>query len=261
MKNNYSNNIILFLLLSTIIVLSLFNSKNIVSGFTQNKNNKISVVVPCIPRDVKHLDRLMNSIKNQTYKPHEIVIAMSGQSDIESEKLKQLLINKHQLPIKFSNVNIKQYASENRNRGAKNCTGNIISFMDADDVMYPDKLLYVNNTFNNHHPKIFIHGYSKGFNKFQNYDINPTTFLGSDVYDIAEKEKRSLGIYWKMHHGHTSIDSSVINDIKFREGEKYKRGQDAWFIRDVLKYYGRNDNTAVFIDIPLSQYVPAFHQK
>lgn len=260
MKNNYSNNIILFLLLSTIIVLSLLNSKNIVSGFTQNKNNKISVVVPCIPRDVKHLDRLMNSIKNQTYKPHEIVIAMSGQSDIESEKLKQLLINKHQLPIKFSNVNIKQYASENRNRGAKNCSGNIISFMDADDVMYPDKLLYVNKTFNNHHPKIFIHGYSKGYNKFQKNDINPITFLGSQLYDIAEKQ-RTLGLDKKMHHGHTSIVSSVINDIKFREGEKYKRGQDCWFIRDVIKYYGRNDNTAVFIDIPLSQYVPAFNQK
>ena len=65
-----------------------------------------------------------------------------------------------------------------------------------------------------------------------------------------------------MHHGHTSVSRNVIHkdNIKFREGVKYKRGQDAMFIRDVINKYGRDRNSLIFINMPLSQYVPAENQ-
>jgi len=42
--------------------------------------------------------------------------------------------------------------------------------------------------------------------------------------------------------------------------EKYKRGEDSKFVRDILEYYGRNDKTMIYIDIPLSYYKAAIYQ-
>lgn len=261
MKNNYSNHIFLFVLLSIVIVLSLITN-NIVYGFRENINYKISIVVPCIPRDVKHLDRLLNSIKNQTYKPHEIIIAMSGQSDKESEKLKQNLIKKYELPIKFSNVENKQGASANRNRGAKSCSGDLITFIDADDVMYPDKLLYVNNIYNKYQPKLFLHGFSLGYKKFYSPDMFYSTMFGTQLYDIAkntEKHNKHGGILRGITHGHPTVSRDVMKKINFNE--QLKVGEDTTFVREVINHYGRKENTAIFISIPLSQYIPSVYQK
>ena len=48
---------------------------------------KISIVIPCIPRDIQFLRRLMLSIKKQTYSPYEIILSISG---VDNELLQNL---------------------------------------------------------------------------------------------------------------------------------------------------------------------------
>ena len=226
------------------------------------KKNKISIVIPCIPRDIKYLDRLMESIKNQSYKPYEIILAFSGiNSTLDINKLNDSLIEKFNLPIKFSYTNKICNASTNRNRGGKLCSGDIITFMDADDVMYPDKLLYINTYFNKYKPKLFLHSYSKGYDNFESRkDVD--IFFGKTIYDVSlrvqKKHKlpclplgdtRGNGVT----HGHPTIASEVFNNINFNENMKV--AEDCFFIYEILNFYGRKDDTAIFIDIPLSQYV------
>ena len=231
-------------------------------------NYKISVIIPCIPRDIKYLDRLLESIKKQTYKCHEIIISLSGITNNESRKLENSYINKYNLPVKILDIKEKKYASENRNRGSLHATGDIISFIDADDVMYPKKLEYVNEYFNKYNPKIFIHGFSNGYKNFE--EKEKQIINGEQIYDYIYKKNKNIvnddehvskwWVYPDMHHGHISIPKNLINDIQYREGEKYKRGQDAMFIRDIIKKYGRVKNTLIFLNIPLSQYIPSEEQ-
>ena len=50
----------------------------------------------------------------------------------------------------------------------------------------------------------------------------------------------------------------MVNNINFREDVNI--GEDTLFVRDILKFYGRENNTAIFINIPLSQYIPSKNQ-
>jgi glycosyltransferase involved in cell wall biosynthesis len=260
-----------------VIILTLVFFYIIDHSVTENlneQNNKISVVIPCIPRDIKFLERLLQSIKNQTSQAHEVIIAISGINNVTAKKMEKYLREKFNLPIKITNTLEKKYASENRNRGAKYATGNILSFMDADDIMYPQKLFYVNKYFNLYNPKMFLHGFSRGYNHFKKHDINPEIRFGIYIYDSALKIGKSKTIndisqiggiknWWclpKAHHGHISIPRSLMDKVKYREGEKYKKGQDSLFIRDILHKYGRKDDTALFVDIPLSQYISSDNQ-
>ena len=92
MSLKYKVIITIFLFILFLIVSHIFNNKNSNKNNNKNSNNKISVVIPCIPRDIKHLDRLMLSIKEQTYPPFEIIIAMSGLSDNRAKLLEKKLI-------------------------------------------------------------------------------------------------------------------------------------------------------------------------
>ena len=254
MKRNYKIfKIILPILLILLLVVILYNIE---------KKNKISIVIPCIPRDIKYLDRLMESIKNQSYKPYEIILALSGtNSTLDINKLNDSLIEKFNLPIKFSYTKKMCNASTNRNRGGKLCSGDIITFMDADDVMYPDKLLYVNTYFNKYKPKLLLHSYSKGYDNFEiTKEFN--IFFGKIIYDVSLSAQRKyklpcllLGDVRRngVTHGHPTIASEVFNNINFNENMNV--AEDCFFIYEILNFYGRKDDTAIFIDIPLTQYI------
>jgi len=250
MKRNY---IIFKIMLLSLLIVILYNIE---------KKNKISIVIPCIPRDIKYLDRLMESIKNQSYNPYEIILALSGtNSTLDINKLNDSLIEKFNLPIKFSYTKKMCNASTNRNRGGKMCSGDIITFMDADDVMYPDKLLYINTYFNKYNPKLFLHSYSKGYDNFESrkeFDI----VFGKTIYDVSIRAQRLhkttcllLGDARRngVTHGHPTIASKVFNNINFNENMNV--AEDCFFIYEILKFYGRKDDTAIFIDIPLTQYL------
>ena len=247
-----NRNYIIFKIILPILLILLLG----VILYNIEKKNKISIVIPCIPRDIKYLDRLMESIKNQSYKPYEIIIALSGSnSTLDINKLNNSLIEKFNLPIKFSYTKKMCNASTNRNRGGKMCSGDIITFMDADDVMYPDKLLYINTYFNKYNPKILLHAYSKGYDNFEitkEFDI----IFGKRLYDVAtivKKRKFLMLPIGNIHHGQPSISSDVFNNINFNENMEY--AEDCLFLHDILNFYGRKDDTAIFIDIPLTQYL------
>ena len=286
-SNTYSYNFPLFLLGDTILPSTIHRShekehielsnsrlnlyKQAYKDYNWNINNNISVVVPCIPRDIKFLERLLDSVNIQTYKPYEVIIAMSGLNFADAWNLQNRLIESYpKLEIIIDNSIVKKYASENRNRGALRASGNIITFIDADDKMHPEKLYYVNKYFNQYYPKILVHSFSKGYDNYQTISSDPEIRNGIKIYDdVIKKDGKIINIdrpikEWACisgdHHGHVSISRKVIDKIKFREGEKYKRGQDTVFIRDILNRYGRKSNTAMFVNLPLSQYIPSENQ-
>ena len=101
---------------------------------SKNENKyKISVVIPTLNR-IKTLQRALDSVINQTYKPDEIIVVDNGSSD---GTLKFLREQYPKITILTEN---KIGASSARNKGIKKSINQWIALLDSDDAWHPKKL-------------------------------------------------------------------------------------------------------------------------
>lgn len=225
----------------------------------------ISVVIPCFPRDTPKLKTCLDSIEKQTSLPLEVVIGHSEITQEDCNILKDRL--QYTFEVVFSS-NIKQCsAAENRNRACEVAKGTYISFIDADDQMFSQRLEIIWEIINKFKPICVIHGFSQNKNlfntKYSKLELNKLTF-GEDLYQLAKNtEYKHLYLNGTIHHAHSTVKSDVMKSIKYNESPEYYRinngvgGEDSKFIRDILNKYPVNKTTMIFIDVPLSFYIPA----
>ena len=87
--------------------------------------------------------------------------------------------------------------------------------------------------------------------------INKLTF-GEKLYQIAKNtQHKHLHLNGEIHHAHSTVKASVMKSIQYNESRNYHRREDSKFIRDILTHYPVTKTTMIFIDLPLSYYVPA----
>ena len=102
---------------------------------------------------------------------------------------------------------------------------------------------------------------------------------GKVIFDLASKQRERADVnMWfdkqnKRHnwinlsasgtklgriaHGHATIHRSVLNEVLY---QSEPLGEDAIFIRNLLKFYKRRDDTILWVDTPLSYYISAKEQ-
>ena len=101
---------------------------------SKNENKyKISVVIPTLDR-INTLQRALDSVINQTYKPAEIIVVDNGSSD---GTLKFLREQYPKITILTEN---KIGVSSARNKGIKKSINQWIALLDSDDAWHPRKL-------------------------------------------------------------------------------------------------------------------------
>ena len=101
---------------------------------SRNENKyKISVVIPTLNR-INTLQRALDSVINQTYKPAEIIVVDNGSSD---GTLKFLREQYPKITILTEN---KKGVSSARNKGIKKSINQWIALLDSDDAWHPRKL-------------------------------------------------------------------------------------------------------------------------
>jgi len=101
---------------------------------SKNENKyKISVVIPTLNR-ITTLQRALDSVINQTYKPAEIIVVDNGSSD---GTLKFLREQYPKITILTEN---KIGVSSARNKGIKKSINQWIALLDSDDAWHPRKL-------------------------------------------------------------------------------------------------------------------------
>jgi glycosyltransferase involved in cell wall biosynthesis len=103
---------------------------------TTDNNVRISVVIPVYNAE-DHIEDTINSVLNQTEKNVEIIVVDDGSTDTSPMKLEH-----YKETIKKVRIVNSGGPSKPRNVGIKNSTSSYISFFDADDIMFPDKLDY-----------------------------------------------------------------------------------------------------------------------
>lgn len=95
-----------------------------------------SIIVPTYNRAEK-LRRALLSLVQQTHRDFEVIVCDDGSTDNTGEVVESL---KHQLPLTYMRDEHWGGPARPRNRGIKAARGEWISFLDADDWWYPNRL-------------------------------------------------------------------------------------------------------------------------
>lgn len=118
---------------------------------------KISVIVPIYNAEL-YLDRCLKSIINNTYRNLEIICINDGSTDTSLNILESYKENDSRI-IVISQEN--RGVSSARNKGLEIATGEYISFVDADDMIYPKFFTCLMSIMIEPDADIVIGGYSR----------------------------------------------------------------------------------------------------
>ncbi len=115
-------------------------------------NNKplVSVIIPCY-NHAHYLQQAIESVLEQSYPHHEIVVVDDGSSDNTGEVARQFPQVKY---VKQSNGGL----SAARNTGIRHSTGDFLVFLDADDWLMPNALETGLKWFSLHPECAFVSG-------------------------------------------------------------------------------------------------------
>ena len=179
-----------------------------------------------------YIEKSLDAVLSQTYKSYEVLVIDDASNDlIELERV----IEKYSeyISIRIIKQHIKTNASVTRNIGIKNAVGEIICFLDADDIWCENKIKVVSEVFENcgNESMIVFHQSLRG------------TY--SDIHDgkgktVPEKGPINNNIVDYLLNEHGVIQTSTISiNRKAAEiltfDESLPRHQDVQFCFDAYK--------------------------
>lgn len=165
-------------------------------------NSLVSILIPF--KDVEdYLEECLNSIQNQTYKNWEVIAVNDGSVD-----------NSLEIATKFSTLDKRFKVLSNDESGIitalrkayKNCKGEYISRMDADDHMTPDRIqIMVHSLIDNGKGSLAVgkvkyfskHGVNDGYDRYEKW-LNKLTETGTNFQEIY-KECVIPSPCWMVH--------------------------------------------------------------
>lgn len=97
---------------------------------------RVSVIIPCFNVE-SYIEECIDSVLNQNYNDIEIICIDNNSSDETLSKLQEL---KYAHPQLIVDSELKPGANAARNKGLSHANGEWIQFLDADDLILPDKI-------------------------------------------------------------------------------------------------------------------------
>ena len=213
---------------------------------------KVGIAIPCYIYHLSKLRFLLDSIINQTVKPDYVVVSCSStkSDNIEVQKLLSEYLPVFNLTILTTKD--RKNASENRNIASRyllELQVDIISYIDADDIMYSQRLEFIKSIFEKTDALIILHSYV-------NEKMDESFLYLKFDYGKLVRAPTGCALHIdnysnKIHHGHSSIRSDVFRNIQYREPVEFNRKEDSIFCGDVLNFVGTRN---AYISIPLTIY-------
>lgn len=126
--------------------LSFIKSNLIDKAKVTGKELSFSVIMPVFNRSDLVLDSI-DSILRQSYKNFELVIIDDGSNDDTCEIIRKVISQNSNVNIELIELCENKGVSFARNRGLEKATGDIITYLDSDNVWDEDYLLILNDVF------------------------------------------------------------------------------------------------------------------
>lgn len=189
--------------------------------------NTICVAIPCYKPHIPKLPRLLASIQAQTLLPNQVVISCSSMGTDEFPTLQP-----YSFPIEVIVHSGRKNAAENRNCAAGRSVCDILTFMDCDDIMHPQRLEFIEKSLRE--SDFVVH----------NYFVKDQLNVDWSFYDAPQIEKNVLcmvqnsgirHIHEKpVHASQCSLRACVFEKLKFDESCAMERREDSLFCNKVL---------------------------
>jgi glycosyltransferase involved in cell wall biosynthesis len=209
-----------------------------------------SVVIPLYNKQ-DYIRNTIQSVLDQSFKDFELIIVNDGSTDNSLKKAQQLL-------SKFQNHNIisqeNKGLSASRNRGIREAKGELIAFLDADDIWHSEFLNTINELYINY-PEASLYGTSY-LEKYsdknileskKNIDKNSMykSFLIEDFFETNLFQPI-------VCQSSLAAKKLVFNDLEYNESINLSEDID-FYIKSNLKhkfaYYYKNLAT-ILVNIP-----------
>lgn len=195
---------------------------------------KIGVAIPCYIGHINKLYELLESIENQTRIPDKVVVSCSSTN---SEMIPVFKI--YTFPLEFIPIEEKKNAAENRNIASSKLKDmDYISFFDADDIMVPQRIEFIEKVIENNNPDIILHNFYLNNDEQENkttseindtllYKINSLRQCPSGC--ILHKEYSPDSKIYHIHHSQPTVKSCLLDKVKFPEESIYINKEDSIF--------------------------------
>ena len=198
----------------------------------------ISVVIPTYNSE-KFLVECLDSVRSQTKPPLEIIICDNGSSDGTLSLIKSYMDRYQDFSLKLIHTR-EPGAGPNRNNGVRNTIGDLISFIDSDDVWNPN---FLERMTNNYVPKGVIRG------SFARYTNATGKIFGASIF-TSDDNSAEIGMLQKGRMP-ALLSSWVMQREQFLDldgfDERFVLSQDFEFLMRFLKQGGKLSITREFL--------------
>jgi glycosyltransferase involved in cell wall biosynthesis len=212
---------------------------------------KIGVAIPCFSGHINACYRLLDSIDQQTRLPDQVVVSCS------SSTLFDFVQQHYQFPLTVLLTGTHQNAAQNRNKAADHLQTDIITFIDADDSMHPQRLEAIEQTFEDPGTMIVLHSFLLNEECKQPFPVVsqfvPEKNILNQCYSGCIKFVNNDPVS-RIHHSQASVRQSVFKAVRFPEDKESEGREDCRFCYGVFsKFNGQSS----YLRYPLSKYSPS----
>ena len=220
----------------------------------------ISVVIPLFNKK-DCIQKTMDSVLAQSFKDFEVIVVDDGSTDGSAEIVSLIPDNRIRVITKVNGG-----PSSARNRGIEEAKGDLIAFIDADDVWALDHLMALTRLISDF-PEAVIYGMNYGL--IQDKEVihsNTNSYRGY----LSREWDRFPFFFWTSS---TCCRKSVLDKVGgFDERMMYGEDCDLWFRlllegrgaidTKVSAYYNKDaENSLTRHNMPLEKHIPFFIDK
>ena len=216
----------------------------------------IGVAIPCYKAHIPLLKYCLDSIEDQTYKPTSVVVSCSSTQQNDPELMSYMTM--YSFPLTILVVEGYMNCAQNRNRATDDLSHvDLITFIDADDMMHPQRLEIIAKVFTDYpEAKALLHNYTGSIPRS---DPWPMFELDKIIVEQSKIFYKDNGINSDHHDGkaihnaHTTIRRGI--GIRFREEHYFIRWEDSKFTRDLVENFPGSE--ILYCDLPLTRFYPS----
>jgi len=213
---------------------------------------KIGVAIPCYYGHINNLFSLLDSIDSQTIVPNKVVVSCSSTDKLD-------IIKKYNFELDIFVTNEKLNAAQNRNNAiSKLLDMNYVTFMDADDIMHPQRIEILLDTIQKYDSDIILHNYQTNpvnevniFEKIEDIKVRTNTLIQSWSGCITHIHGYDDRID-KIHHSQATVKNWILHIIKFPEEPEFHTKEDCVFC---YRIFSLPNIKHAYISNELSYYV------
>jgi glycosyltransferase involved in cell wall biosynthesis len=161
------------------------------------KKPKVSIIIPTY-NAARFIESAIKSVIHQTFTNNEIIVVDDGSTDNTKGILKKHVENKSIIYIRQENSG----PAAARNNGIKAATGELVCFLDADDLLRPNSIEHRLRVFKRHHEVgVVFTDFRKIFWKstkekdFVDDDIRQSNFLKTISTECIKRKDNNIYVF------------------------------------------------------------------